>query len=128
MDELSAPTFSSKTAFAQSLFNRDVPPDWTIGVMDDVLRETEYGLSEPGHSSGDVPIVGMRDLVDGAVLQVDGDGNLWLVALTCEPAQLREYVMGSAGGDPVLLAVYELRGFREPEGARTLSDSDLSIV
>jgi len=71
---------------------------------------------------------GLGDLVDGAVLQVDGDGNLWLVALTCEPAQLGEYVMGSAGGDPVLLAVYELRGFREPEGARPLSDSDLSIV
>ena len=71
---------------------------------------------------------GLGNLVDGAVLQVDGDGNLWLVALTCEPAQLREYVMGSAGGDPVLLAVYELRGFREPEGARPLSDSDLSIV
>ena len=82
MDELSAPTFSSKTAFAQSLFNRDVPPDWTIGVMDDVLRETEYGLSEPGHSSGDVPIVGMRDLVDGAVnfeelATVDSGGNDW---------------------------------------------------
>jgi len=29
--------------------------------------------------------------------------------------------MGSAGGDPVLLAVYELRGFREPEGARHLT-------
>ena len=51
---------------------------------------------------------GLGNLVDGAVLQVDGDGNLRLVALTCEPAQLREYVMGSAGGDPVLLAVYEL--------------------
>mmetsp|Transcript_24207 Transcript_24207/g.77689 ORF Transcript_24207/g.77689 Transcript_24207/m.77689 type:complete len:567 (+) Transcript_24207:41-1741(+) len=56
------------------------------------------------------------DLVDGAVLQVDGGGNLYFVALTCEPAQLTEYVMGSAGGDPVLLAVYELSGFREPEG------------
>ena len=66
---------------------------------------------------------GLGNLADGAVLQIDGDGNLWFVALTCEPAQLREDVMGSAGGDPVLLAVYELHGFREPEGACPLSDA-----
>lgn len=82
MDELSARTSTSKSAFAESLFNGDIPPDWGVGVMDDVLLGTQYGLSEPGNSAGDTPIVGMRDLVDGTVkfeelATVDSGGNDW---------------------------------------------------
>jgi type I restriction enzyme, S subunit len=82
MDDLSKPTSTAKTAFAASLFDGDLPPDWAIGVMDDVLSGTEYGLSEPGDSAGDTSIVGMRDLVDGVVrfeelATVDSGGNDW---------------------------------------------------
>lgn len=82
MDDLSIPTPTARTAFAASLFDGDLPTDWAIGVMDDVLSGTEYGLSEPGDSAGDTSIVGMRDLVDGVVrfeelATVDSGGTDW---------------------------------------------------
>src|SRR6056297_1505885 len=82
MDDLSTPTPSARTAFAASLFDGDLPTGWAIGVMDDVLSGTEYGLSEPGDSDGDTSIVGMRDLVGGIVrfeelATVDSGGNDW---------------------------------------------------
>ncbi|WP_339828965.1 restriction endonuclease subunit S [uncultured Parvibaculum sp.] len=48
----------------------------------EVLTSAEYGLSEPGDSSGNTPIVGMRDLVRGSVnlkglATVDDGGNDW---------------------------------------------------
>ena len=71
-----------RTVFAASLFSRDLPPGWRLSTMDEALSGTEYGLSEPGDSSGDTPIVGMRDLVDGIVnlkdlATVSSDGADW---------------------------------------------------
>lgn len=82
MNDFSIPTPTARTAFAASLFDGDLPTDWAIGVMDDVLSGTEYGLSEPGDSAGDTSIVGMRDLVDGVVrfeelATVDSGGTDW---------------------------------------------------
>lgn len=67
MTNHSQPTASEKTAFAASLFNNELPPGWHLSSMDYALSGTEYGVSEPGESTGDTPIVGMRDLTDGAV-------------------------------------------------------------
>lgn len=80
--KVAAPQTNARTAFAASLFDRDLPPGWRLGAMDDVLERTEYGLSEPGDAAGDTPIVGMRDLVDGAVrlenlATVHCDGKDW---------------------------------------------------
>lgn len=73
---------NKRTEFTKSLFESELPVDWTLVPVGEVLTSTEYGLSEPGTSSGNTPIVGMRDLVDGSVnlkdlATVDNDGNDW---------------------------------------------------
>jgi type I restriction enzyme S subunit len=60
-----------RTMFAKSLFTSRPPDGWTLVPVGDVLVSTEYGLSEPGDSEGDTPIVGMRDINSGAINLAD---------------------------------------------------------
>jgi len=68
----------ARSAFTASLFERDLPPTWQLVSAGYVLNGTQYGLSEPGASDGNTPIVGMKDIVNGAVnlddlAAIDGD-------------------------------------------------------
>ena len=71
-----------RTAFTASLFGADLPDDWRLVPVGEVLTSSQYGLSEPVNSSGSTPIVGMRDISNGAVNladlpSVDEAGNDW---------------------------------------------------
>lgn len=71
-----------QSAFTRSLFDSELPEDWRLGPIGDALRGTQYGLSEPGDSTGNTPIVGMRDLNNGSVnliglATVDDGGADW---------------------------------------------------
>ena len=73
---------AARSAFTKSLFEHALPDDWNLVPVGDVLTDTEYGLSEPGDGNGDTPIVGMSDLVNGAVnladlATVDSGGQDW---------------------------------------------------
>lgn len=73
---------SRKSVFTHSLFDADLPHGWRLIPVGDALLGTQYGLSEPGDTAGNTPIVGMRDLNNGSVnlnalATVDGDGNDW---------------------------------------------------
>jgi len=46
-----------------------IPLGWRSAKVGDVLLETQYGLNIPSSSDGNMPIVGMKDLVDGRVIQ-----------------------------------------------------------
>ena len=56
-----------QTAFTASLFGADLPSDWRLVSVGAILTNSQYGLSEPVDSSGNTPIVGMRDISNGAV-------------------------------------------------------------
>lgn len=71
-----------QSAFTRSLFDRELPEDWRLVPIGNALLGTEYGLSEPGDSKGNTPIVGMRDLNGGSVnlidlATVDDGGSDW---------------------------------------------------
>lgn len=71
-----------QSAFTRSLFDSELPEDWRLVPVGDALRGTQYGLSEPGDSNGNTPIVGMRDLNNGSVnliglATVDDGGADW---------------------------------------------------
>ena len=71
-----------QSAFTRSLFDSDLPEDWRLVPVGDALLGTQYGLSEPGDSTGNTPIVGMRDLNNGSVnliglATVDDGGADW---------------------------------------------------
>ena len=68
-----------QSKFTESLVPSGVPNDWKLTSVGSLLSHTEYGLSEPGDSEGDTPIVGMKDLVAGRVVlsnlaTINGDG------------------------------------------------------
>ena len=82
MSNKAAAYHDGRTAFAKSLFESELPNDWKLVPVGEVLTSAEYGLSEPGDSSGNTPIVGMRDLVNGSVnleglATVDDGGSDW---------------------------------------------------
>lgn len=71
-----------RTLFAKSLFASELPAGWRLVTVGDVLTGAEYGLSEPGDSEGDTPIVGMRDINNGSVsvvnlATINGSANDW---------------------------------------------------
>ena len=71
-----------RTAFTASLFGADLPDDWRLVPVGEALTSSQYGLSEPVSASGSTPIVGMRDISNGAVNladlpSVDDTGNDW---------------------------------------------------
>jgi type I restriction enzyme S subunit len=71
-----------QSAFTRSLFDSELPEDWRLVPVGDALRGTQYGLSEPGDSNGNTPIVGMRNLNNGSVnliglATVDDGGADW---------------------------------------------------
>lgn len=71
-----------QSAFTRSLFDSELPEDWRLVPVGDALLGTQYGLSEPGDSTGNTPIVGMRDLNNGSVnliglATVDDGGADW---------------------------------------------------
>jgi type I restriction enzyme S subunit len=73
---------SGRTIFTESLFESALPRDWKLVAVGEVLTDSEYGLSEPGDVSGDTPIVGMSDLVNGTVnlinlATVNSGGDDW---------------------------------------------------
>jgi len=73
---------SQKSAFTKSLFNHELPDDWRLVPVGAALLGTQYGLSEPGDTAGNTPIVGMSDLKGGYVnlsdlTTVDDGGNDW---------------------------------------------------
>ena len=73
---------NQQSAFTRSLFDSDLPEDWRLVAVGEALRGTQYGLSEPGDSTGNTPIVGMRDLNNGSVnliglATVDDGGADW---------------------------------------------------
>lgn len=57
--------------FTESLVPSNIPKDWKLAAVGTLLSHTEYGLSEPGDSEGNTPIVGMKDLVAGKVVFSD---------------------------------------------------------
>ena len=82
MSNRAAAYHDGRTAFTKSLFKGELPNDWKLVPVGEVLTSAEYGLSEPGASSGNTPIVGMRDLINGSVnledlATVDDGGNDW---------------------------------------------------
>ena len=82
MSNKAAAYHDGRTAFTNSLFESELPNDWKLVAVGEVLTSAEYGLSEPGDSSGNTPIVGMRDLVNGSVnleglATVDDGGSDW---------------------------------------------------
>jgi type I restriction enzyme, S subunit len=46
----------------------DLPPDWTLVAVGDVLLGTQYGMNCPSMPDGTTSIVGMKDIQDGHVL------------------------------------------------------------
>lgn len=56
-----------RSTFTLSLFDNNLPEGWRLVPVGDALRSTQYGLNEPGNSTGNTPIVGMRDLNNGSV-------------------------------------------------------------
>ncbi|CAA6603844.1 RmeS [Rhodospirillaceae bacterium LM-1] len=73
---------SKKSAFTRSLFDSELPEDWHLVPVGEALLGTQYGLSEPGDTVGNTPIVGMRDINNGAVnltdlATVDDGGADW---------------------------------------------------
>jgi type I restriction enzyme S subunit len=46
----------------------DLPPEWTLVAVGDVLRGTQYGMNCPSVPDGATSIVGMKDIQDGRVL------------------------------------------------------------
>ncbi len=71
-----------QSAFTRSLFDSELPDDWRLVSVGNALLGTQYGLSEPGDSTGNTPIVGMRDLNNGSVnliglATVDDGGADW---------------------------------------------------
>jgi type I restriction enzyme S subunit len=61
-----------RSTFTASLFDSKLlPRTWKLVAVGDVLDGTQYGLSEPGATDGDMPIVGMKDIVDGTVSLLD---------------------------------------------------------
>lgn len=61
---------------------RSLPQGWSWSPIRKLLRGTQYGLNTLNSSSGTIPIVGMKDVVNGHVL----DSDLASVALTDEEA------------------------------------------
>jgi type I restriction enzyme S subunit len=45
-----------------------LPTEWRVRRLRDVLIRSQYGLTAPAAQHGTVPIVGMKDLVDGRVV------------------------------------------------------------
>lgn len=73
---------SLQSAFTRSLFNGELPEDWRLVSVGEALLGTQYGLSEPGDTAGNTPIVGMRDINNGSVnltdlATVDDGGADW---------------------------------------------------
>ncbi|MGE3335903.1 MAG: restriction endonuclease subunit S [Rhodospirillaceae bacterium] len=71
-----------RSSFTKSLFDKELPADWTLVPARAVVDRTQYGLNEPGASNGGTPIVGMKDIANGAVNlsnlgTIDGDANAW---------------------------------------------------
>lgn len=71
-----------RSCFAASLFDSELPRNWELVTAGKVISSSEYGLSEPGVTNGNTPIVGMRDLSDGAVnlanlATIDGGEGGW---------------------------------------------------
>jgi len=82
MDNSGTSYHDGRTAFTKSLFEAELPNDWKLVPVGAVLTGAEYGLNEPSGSSGNTPIVGMRDLVNGSVnlrdlATVDDGGSDW---------------------------------------------------
>lgn len=73
---------SYRSAFTRSLFHSELPENWRLVPVGDALLGTQYGLSEPGDTAGNTPIVGMRDINNGSVnlthlATVDDGGADW---------------------------------------------------
>lgn len=71
-----------RTAFTASLFGANLPNDWRLVPVGEVLTNSQYGLSEPVSSNGSTPIVGMRDISNGTVNltdlpSIDDTGHDW---------------------------------------------------
>lgn len=62
---------NSQSAFTRSLFDSELPEDWCLMPVGDALLRTQYGLSVPGDTAGNTPIVGMRDIRNGYVNLTD---------------------------------------------------------
>lgn len=58
---------SENSSFTASLFEGELPSDWKLVPASYVLNGTQYGLSEPGATDGNTPIVGMKDIANGVV-------------------------------------------------------------
>ena len=73
---------NSRSAFTRSLFYSTLPEHWRLVPVGEALLMTQYGLSEPGDTTGNTPIVGMRDINNGSVnldnlATVDDGGANW---------------------------------------------------
>ncbi len=73
---------NSRSAFTRSLFYSTLPEHWRLVPVGEALLTTQYGLSEPGDTTGNTPIVGMRDINNGSVnldnlATVDDGGANW---------------------------------------------------
>ncbi len=64
-----------QTKFARSLFASDIPSDWQLVTVGELLQGSEYGLNEPGDIEGDIPIVGMKN-IEGGFVRFDDLGNV----------------------------------------------------
>ena len=45
-----------------------LPPDWSLVSVGDVVLSAQYGLNTPSSHDGQIPIVGMKDIREGRVL------------------------------------------------------------
>lgn len=54
--------------FSRSFVTSCIPQGWSLVPVGNLLKGTEYGVSEPGDAQGDTPIVGMKNIGDGKVL------------------------------------------------------------
>src|SRR6185437_8430737 len=72
----------------------DLPPDWTLVSVGDVLFGTQYGMNCPSVADGTTAIVGMKDIQDGRVLSQN------LAKTNVSEAELESYRL--QGGDLLL--------------------------
>lgn len=53
--------------FTRPFFPASTPSSWAACNLGSVVVDSQYGLNEPATDNGSVPIVGMKDIVDGVI-------------------------------------------------------------
>ncbi len=53
--------------FAASLLPNPLPIDWRLVSAGAALEDSAYGVGDPGDSSGDIEVIGMKDIKNGSI-------------------------------------------------------------